>query len=201
MHRTLHQIIQQYQPKPMGVSKEYAVLIPLIWENNQYTVLYEVRAQHISQPGEVSFPGGHIESGESRQGAAIRETCEELNILPNSIHLIGEIDYMVSNNRTIYCFVAQLMIDDWRQLTPNEEVERLFTVPLATLIANPPTYHRLPVQIKPDTLFPFERIPNQTNYNFSNLTRHIPFYDLDAENIWGFTAQLTHRLTQILTKN
>ncbi|MBD3949126.1 CoA pyrophosphatase [Tuanshanicoccus lijuaniae] len=201
MHRNIQQIIQHYQPKPMGVSKAYAVLIPLIWEDNQYKVLYEVRAQHISQPGEVAFPGGRIEDGESSQEAAIRETCEELNLLPENIQILGEIDYIASNNRIIYSYVAQLTINNWRDLSPNEEVERLFAIPLDTLIAYPPTYHRLNVQVKPDTQFPFDRIPNQINYNFSSLTRQIPFYDLDEENLWGFTAQLTHRFTEIIKEN
>ena len=41
-----------------------------------------MRSEHISQPGEISFPGGRVEDGETFQEAAIRETCEELNLVP-----------------------------------------------------------------------------------------------------------------------
>lgn len=49
--------------------------------------MYEIRSQHVSQPGEVSFPGGRVEEGETYQQAAIRETVEELNIEPEQVHV------------------------------------------------------------------------------------------------------------------
>ena len=44
-------------------------------------LLFEVRADTLDrQPGEVCFPGGHMESGETPAACALRETEEELSI-------------------------------------------------------------------------------------------------------------------------
>ena len=90
------------------------------------------RGGHISQPGEISFPGGRVEDGETFQEAAIRETCEELNLVPNQIDIRGEIGYLIHQGRTIHCFVGKIKIENWEYIHPNEEVYRLFTVEVDT---------------------------------------------------------------------
>ena len=59
--------------------------------------------------------------------AAIRETCEELNLVPNQIDFWGEIGYLIHQGRTIHCFVGKIKIENWEYIHPNEEVYRLFT--------------------------------------------------------------------------
>ncbi|ABF36910.1 hypothetical protein MGAS2096_Spy1858 [Streptococcus pyogenes MGAS2096] len=49
--------IKTVSGKTTREEKRYAVFLPLILVNDDWHVLYEVRSQHISQPGEVSFPG------------------------------------------------------------------------------------------------------------------------------------------------
>jgi len=61
--------------KSEAVVKEhrfYSVLIPLVEREGKMHVLLEKRAAHISQPGEICFPGGRIEAGEPPQAAARR---------------------------------------------------------------------------------------------------------------------------------
>ena len=79
-----------------------------------------MRSEHISQPGEISFPGGRVEDGETFQEAAIRETCEELNLVPNQIDIWGEIGYLIHQGRTIHCFVGKIKIENWEYIHPNE---------------------------------------------------------------------------------
>lgn len=93
-----------------------------------------MRSEHISQPGDISFPGGRVEDGETFQEAAIRETCEELNLVPNQIDIWGEIGYLIHQGRTIHCFVGKIKIENWEYIHPNEEVYRLFTVEVDTLL-------------------------------------------------------------------
>lgn len=200
MNTDIRHILNQYQPKPLGESHQYAVLLPLIWQNQEWQVLYQVRSESVSQPGEISFPGGALEAGETYQSAAIRETMEELNLPETAIELLGEIDYIVYQNRSIHCFVGQLHIDDWHQLQPNQEVARLFTVSLERLKHQPPTYYQLEADVSSVNDFPFERIRNGKAYQFGHHKRAIPFYDDLEENLWGLTAQLTHRFTEILEK-
>ena len=66
--------LKHHIPKRIGEEKEtsFAVLIPLIKKEDGYHVLFEVRAKHLNkQPGEVCFPGGKVEPGESTYEAAV----------------------------------------------------------------------------------------------------------------------------------
>ena len=61
----------------------YAVILPVVDldDGKGPQILYEVRASDLDrQPGEVCFPGGQIEAGETPLEAALRETEEELAI-------------------------------------------------------------------------------------------------------------------------
>lgn len=197
---TIKDKLAHYEPKPLGEKGRYAVLLPLIYDvkTDKYQILYQVRSEHISQPGEVSFPGGRVEDGETFQEAAIRETCEELNLTPDRIDIWGEIDYLIHQGRTIHCFVGKIKIENWEYIHPNEEVDRLFTVEVDTLLTKEPIYYTVTSTLSEAKDFPFFLVKNREKYNFGYSERHIPFYRNLTENIWGMTAIFTHRFTNIL---
>lgn len=202
--KNIRKIIQQYDAKALGVQRAYAVLLPLIKIDNNWHVLYEVRSEHISQPGETSFPGGRIEPGESPKEAAIRETMEELNIERKNITVYGEIDYIVSANRIIYCYVGEITGVTLNDIHPNIEVARLFTVPLKKLLENGPTMYQIEFEYKDtddEDSFPFHLINKGKKYPFSEIKQKIPFYHIPDETLWGFTANLTDRFVQIIKGN
>lgn len=198
MIKQIKGILENYQPLPLGIEKEYAVLLPLIWLNDSWHVLYEVRSQHISQPGEVSFPGGRVEAGENYSQAAIRETIEELQVSEDQIEVMGEIDYIIQSKRSIHCFVGQIKVSQLEDIRPNEEVDRLFTVPLESLMKVEPVYYDLTSHVTKDINFPFEKIRNGKKYPFSHQRSSIPFYETFEHTIWGLTAQFTNRFISII---
>ena len=199
MPNQLEELLANYIPQPLGEKRCFSVLLPLVWSENQWQVLYQVRSESISQPGEVSFPGGGVEEGETPQQAAVREAVEELNIQPEQIDILGEIDYLVFERSTIHCFVGRLNLD-WMTIVPNEEVARIFTVPLSTLLTIQLVYYQLDSKVVPECDFPFERLRGGISYPFSYQKRSIPFYEQLPENIWGMTAQFTHRFTEIINQ-
>ena len=70
--------------------KRAAVLIPLCTRYGKASILFTVRSNTTStHKGQVSFPGGHIDDGETAIDAAIRETYEETGININTIHILG----------------------------------------------------------------------------------------------------------------
>lgn len=195
-HKIKH-IVENYQARPYGEQRHYSVLLPLIEVDGETHVLYEVRSHKISQPGETSFPGGRVEENEDFATAAIRETTEELNVKPEDIELFGAIDYVVNDWAIIYCYVGRLNVK-LEDIQYNEEVERVFTIPLAYLLENEPTYYTIRAKSMFEDEFPFHLLPNGPNYKFKHQVHKTPFYNLPVENLWGYTANLTHRFSRIL---
>ena len=87
-----------------------AVLIPILIRDGKYHVLYEVRSAKLkTQPGEVCFPGGRIEQGETPGEAAIREACEELCITRDQIEIVGALDTTIGpGGIPFYAFIGTL---------------------------------------------------------------------------------------------
>lgn len=193
-------ILADYSAKPLGTTKEYAVLIPLVKVDDDLHLLYEVRSPNISQPNETSFPGGRIEANESPKEAAIRETCEELNLAAEQIEVMGELDYIVQNNRVIYSFVALLHGVDTHNLQPNEEVANIFTLSLNYLKENRPNYYEFAAKPILDEQFPFDYINQGKGYRFSPFKHQIPYYKLSDHYLWGFTANITDRFIDIISE-
>ena len=54
-----------HTPTLMGERGGSAVLVPLVRQNGEYCLLYEIRSAAVRQPGEVCFPGGKREPGET----------------------------------------------------------------------------------------------------------------------------------------
>ena len=111
---------------------------------------------------------------------------------------MGEIDYLIHQGRTIHCFVGKINIENWEDIHPNEEVKRLFTVYVDTLLTENPIYYKVTSTLSDAKDFPFFLLKNREKYNFGYSERHIPFYRNLTENIWGMTAMFTHRFTDIL---
>ena len=51
MPNQLEELLANYIPQPLGEKRCFSVLLPLIWSENQWQVLYQIRSESISQPG------------------------------------------------------------------------------------------------------------------------------------------------------
>lgn len=188
-------------PKPIDVIYNYAVLIPLVEIDGETHILYELRSYDMStQPGEISFPGGKVEPGETHKQAAVRETMEELNISEENIEVIEQLDYLVSySNITIYCFLGKLSGVNVDKLRPNiGEVDHIFTVPLDFFLKNEPDSYYLDIKTQLNNEFPYNLIPNGRNYKFRRGRNTVMFYYFKDYIIWGFTAKMTRKLIEII---
>ncbi len=146
--------LKHHIPKRIGEEKEmsFAVLIPLIKKGDGYHVLFEVRAKHLNkQPGEVCFPGGKVEPGESTYEAAVRETMEELFVEKETIQVYGALDYLLTPYQTrIEPFLAELR--DYHGQFSRDEVDSVFTVPLDFFLENEPEYYSNVLMTKPQKI-------------------------------------------------
>ena len=187
--------------KPMDVRYKYAILVPIIEKNNRLELIFQVRAKTLNrQPGEISFPGGEVEKGETFKEAAIRETMEELNILEENINVIGELDYIVSYyNSTVHGFLGTIEGVNVDKIKPNKaEVDHIFTVPLDFFLENEPDIYYLDLLIQNSAEFPYNLIPNGENYKWGKGKHTVHFYHYEDYIIWGYTAKVVKNLIEII---
>jgi 8-oxo-dGTP pyrophosphatase MutT (NUDIX family) len=116
-----------------------AVLIPLYEKGGDIYVVLTKRTDRVqNHRGEISFPGGRRESTDfDLSVTALRESKEEIGLLPDDVEIVGRVDDIVTiTNYHVTAFVG--LIDDavcpygWcRQET---EVAEILEVPLPHLL-------------------------------------------------------------------
>lgn len=149
-----------------------AVLIPLIFEAGEWRVLYTRRTDHVeSHKGQVSFPGGGCDEGETApEETALREAHEEVGIEPGSVRILGRLPNMITI--TSYRVTPVVGAIDWPIVfrIGQHEVERVFTIPLKWLADE----------------------GNRWEFPFPGRNRKlIAYHPYDGELLWGATARMT----------
>ena len=188
-----------HEPGMMGARRTYAVLCPFLEQEDGLHLLFEVRSATVRQAGEVCFPGGRMEGGESPVEAALRETQEELSIPPDEITLLGRPDFMCNQRGFLLHPILGLVSQaGFEAITPSTaEVAEVFTVPLEFFRATPPevyTYELLP---KVPADFPYESVGVSPDYPWAKGRVNVPIWHWQDHVIWGLTA----RIVQDLCKN
>ncbi|GEK91907.1 NUDIX hydrolase [Alkalibacterium kapii] len=191
-------VIAGHDPASVTRQRKYAVLLPLVRVDDELHILFEIRSNIVSQPGETSFPGGALEERETYREAALRETEEELVLDRNEISILGEMDYIVKEDHVIKCFVGWLPDTDVSKLAPNEEVADVFTIPLQYFLTNEPLYHNVQYEIERTGDDPVKLDSDKQKYKWKTIDQQIPFYSLSDYYLWGYTAHLTHRFSELI---
>lgn len=170
-------------------AKRYSVIIPLVKIDDELYILFEVRSKKLkSQPGDVCFPGGKIESYESPKEAALRETMEELNL--KEIDIIKELDITVVFEGTIiHSFVG--IVNDIKDLRINEdEVEKTFYIPLSYLLNEQPVEGSGKIVVIQSEDFPYNLISQGRDYKFRQGIHKTYFYKYEDKVVWGISAKI-----------
>ncbi len=178
-----------------------AVLIPLVQVDGEWHILFEVRSFTMrKQPGDISFPGGRIDSTDlTPLAAALRETSEELGVDPKTVTHIRQLSpYIASPSFVVYPFVATI---DYSQIIHSynkEEVEEIFTIPIKWLLNYEPYMHLVSVEPTPSSDFPFEKIMNGAQYQWRTQSIEEWFFDYEKYTIWGLTARILKHFIEII---
>lgn len=162
--------------------KSAAVLIPMLEVQNDWHLLYIRRAENGNDyhSGQVAFPGGSFEPGDSvLEATALREAHEEVGIAPGDVEIVGRLGDLIS--ATSYRIAPFVGVIPWPyplRLAPLE-VARAFTIPLNWLSdpANRELYEHM--------------LPNTT-------AAVIRYRRYSGELLWGATARMTVSLVQTL---
>ncbi|MFA5593650.1 MAG: CoA pyrophosphatase [Trueperaceae bacterium] len=155
-----------------------SVLVPLLYGPDGVEVLFTVRAARLkSHAGEIAFPGGRLDPGETHVEAALRETEEEVGLSVTPDQVLGRLsDHPSPAGYVATPYVAQVPWPQELTLNPGE-VDAVFTVPLAELLA-----------IEPQT-----RVAELARYR-----RLLYSYPWGEYLIWGFTGNVVRDLLEVI---
>ena len=156
-----------------------AVLIALADGSDGANVLLTRRSLDLrTHRGEVSFPGGRIDAGETPTAAALREANEEVGLDPSTVDVFAELEHLSTVVSRSYIVPIVGRLPEIVPLAPaSPEVERVLWLPLSELV-------------RPDTY-------RSERWGSSPTDRLLHFFELDDETVWGATA---HMLVELLIR-
>lgn len=197
----INEIFKEYKPNINGANefKRAAVIVPLIKRGDKLNVLFELRTDRLTMnPGEVCFPGGSIEKGETPLEAALRECYEEIGTKNEQIKVVCPLDIYISNNNIlIHPFLAY--IDEKTKFTLSEnEVKEVFEVPLEGLLNVKQFSVNNKVVIEHGEDFPYEFVKNNKNHKFKDGVYRTVFYKYENHFIWGLTGRILENFLEFI---
>jgi 8-oxo-dGTP pyrophosphatase MutT (NUDIX family) len=169
--------------QPLENVRASAVLVGLFESARGVEAILTRRSQNLTNHrGEISFPGGRLDAGESVLQAALRETHEEIGLSPEDVEVVGELNSMatVVSNSHIVPIVGRYQTPP-KLHAVNSEVDRVFSVPLLELV-------------RADTY-------SQEHWIFDDREFQINFFYLDDETIWGATARILFQVMMLAVKH
>ncbi len=159
-----------------GEARIAAVMLLIYPLAGEPHILYTKRPDSLrDHSGQISFPGGRVDEGETITEAALRELHEEVGVTAQTVELIGEMSqlYILPSDFMVHPFVG-LARERPDFVVNRDEVETLLEVPLSLLL-DPAT--------RREEVWTFKR--------FNNQRLNVPFFQVDAHKIWGATAIMT----------
>jgi 8-oxo-dGTP pyrophosphatase MutT (NUDIX family) len=179
------------------------VVVPIVPTPRGPLVLLTRRSEELSaHPGQISFPGGRREPGETPRDTALREAREETGLDPDQVDLAGHLtDYETFKGDLVCAYVG--LVDPPVHLadpiTPEEVTERLL-VPLAALLAGqgaaPAPAEALADADDRALGVPYPVLGYEARSLATPDAREVVHYWPLAEDttLWGISAELTARL-------
>jgi len=130
--------------------------------------------------GQIAFPGGKIEAGETSEGAALREANEEVGVSPEQISIIGELTslYIPVSNFLVHPFIGTSTVTPEFIPSP-DEVQALLPATIGQLL-----------------LMPVGEMPFKTSYGSLNA----PYFDFQGKPIWGATAMIISEFRELIQR-
>ncbi|MGB0671037.1 MAG: CoA pyrophosphatase [Rhodospirillales bacterium] len=157
-----------------------AVLVPVVGREDGLSILFTRRTDHLHHhAGQISFPGGRVEEGDtSLEDTALRETEEECGLDRRHISLLGRLDDYVTRTGFRITPVVGLVHPPFGLNPDTFEVAEIFEVPLAFL------------------LDPANRV--RESRRFEGTTRYFHAFPYGDYFIWGATAGMLVNLVSRL---
>lgn len=164
-----------------------SVLVPLVVHDNGMTVLLTRRTDHLrDHAGQISFPGGRVETHDDDAIAtALRETEEEVGLPRSHVDVIGALPVYTTVTGFVVTPVVALVRPGFELALDSFEVAEAFEVPLTFLMD--PAHHQ------------------RHTFEFAGAQRRFlsmpwqPPGDRPRYFIWGATAAMLRNLYHFLS--
>jgi mutator protein MutT len=158
--------------------KHAAVLVPIVL-HPQPSILLTLRAAKMSaHAGQVSFPGGRIEAGETPEAAAVREAAEEVGLDPRLPELLGRLPEHHTGTGFHITPVVALVPPPLNLVADPREVEEPFELPLSVVLD--------------------PHAPERRTAEWKGRTRTFWVWPHERHYIWGATAAILVNLAKVL---
>lgn len=158
-----------------------SVLMPLVMREEWQVILTQRPQTMPSHAGQIAFPGGKREEGESALQAALRETEEEVGLVAPDITVLGRLpSFNAVSEYRVTPFVG--IISSEAAIIPDaREVDDVFETPLSFVMNE-------------DNHVPRDVFFEGRNHRLYDM----PYQSTDGtqRNIWGMTAMMMYRLYQ-----
>jgi 8-oxo-dGTP pyrophosphatase MutT (NUDIX family) len=164
-------------PVPEPGDRLAAVLLPVIGDDE---LVFTRRTEHLPRhPGEISFPGGLAHDEDADLAAtALRESREELGLLPGSVQLLGALP-------PVHTFVSAILVVPFVGMLEGEPVFTLDEGEIAEVLRYP-----IAALDEAETTVQWPRD--------GHVYRGFAYPMADGHTIWGATAKILHELLDVL---
>jgi 8-oxo-dGTP pyrophosphatase MutT (NUDIX family) len=165
-----------------GYVRKAAVLMPFFEQDGELCLLLTRRTDEVeTHKGQISFPGGMREEGETLERTAIRETFEEIGIAGDRIEILGRFhDYLSITEVRVTPFAAMLRLPF--TVTPQTyEVAEILRVPIS-LFLDP------------------ERLLVNKDFIIEGKAAGDYSWFYGTHRIWGLTALIIHDFFEAITQ-
>jgi len=158
--------------KPDTRLKCAAVLVPLAFSGGEWHLLFTRRTDRVqSHKGQVSFPGGACDDGETTpEQTALRESEEEIGMRREDVTVLGRLSRLITISSYRVTPVVGVIPFPYAFKVAGVEVARVFTIPLLWL-SDRNNYWEFVLRDSERSL--------------------ITYHPFDGELLWGATARMT----------
>ena len=165
--------------------KKAAVMCLFYPHNGEWTLVFIQRPDYDgAHSGQIAFAGGGVEpSDRNTAETALRETYEEIGVLPETIEILGSLS-------ELYIPVSNFLVYPYIGYTPARPEFLLDPVEVAGII-------ELPLQ---HFFEPERQSFGDIHIGIHNyLLKDVPFYIVEDKKLWGATAMMLSEFVAILT--
>jgi len=164
-------------PSSANASSVLILLFPN--SKDDLELILTLRASNINHGGQLSFPGGRSENGETEIETALREAKEEIGIKTDDVHIAGLLSKLYVAHSDNYVTPVVGFLDYTPELILNPaEVEEAFSVEVESLLGK----------------------ENLTVENWDlrkSSTYKVPYWDVHRVPLWGATAMILSEFLEL----